>query len=235
METLRILIIAKTDKNEKKGKEGLKMRTRQMFAIVGMFFVLILPALGGDHISITDIAAVSGNKYEDGGVIKTGVEVFFDKKVTLTQIPDEIEDAQFIKGWNEDARWHFNKPNDPLDLINKQHREFLTFTTDRPVQLWVLFDRDNEAGIKAMAGDINNPWLWNDFDRTDVLVPATGGKINFTLYKAKKISPPGKITIGSLSASGKTMYIPLVTNAMQQDVRPNGKLVIVWGELKVLH
>lgn len=212
------------------GNTHLKMITQWMFAIVGLFFALILPAFG-DYINITNIIAVSGNPYEDGGFIDTRAEVFFDEKITLADIPDEIKGAQFIKGWNKDAKWRFNNPQHPVAQILPEHRNFLTFTVDRSIQLWVLHDSSNDEVIKA---DFTfSPWLWNDFDQTSVQVSAKGAKIEFTLYKAKKIFLKGKIILGSLASKGKIMYVPLVAGAVQ-DVQTMGKLATFWGGLKVV-
>jgi hypothetical protein len=208
------------------------MLTRVTFGVFGLFFVLMSPAFG-DNVNIVDIVAKSGNTYKDGGVIAVGSEVFFDKEVTMLEVPDEIKGAQFIKGWNEDAGWHFNNPLDPVDKIFDDQKNFLKIVVDRAVRLWILFDRSNEDAIIANRKSAGDPWLWDGkkFEQTNIIASAKGSSIDFTVYRSKSIYPKGIIVLGALGSQGKIMYVPLVADAPQA-VQPDGKLAAVWGGLK---
>ena len=210
------------------------MLTRVTFGVFGLFFVLMSPAFG-DNVNIVDIVAKSGNTYTDGGVIAVGSEVFFDKEVTMLEVPDEIKGAQFIKGWNEDAGWHFNNPQDPIDKIIDDNENFLKIIVDRAVRLWILFDRSNENAIIENRKSAGDPWLWDEdkFEQTNIVAPAKGSRIDFTVYRAKSIYPEGIIVLGALGPQGKIMYVPLVADTSQA-VPPHGKLATVWGGLKAI-
>jgi len=212
----------------------IRMLIGSIFGVFGLFFVLMSPAFG-DNVNIVDIVAKSGNNYKDGGVIAVGSEIFFDKEVTMLEVPDEIKGAQFIKGWNEDAGWHFNNPLDPIDKIIDDQENFLKITVDRAVRLWILFDRSNEDAIIKSRKEfgVDLLWLWDGkkFERTNIIASAKGSSIDFTVYRSKSIYPKGIIVLGALGSQGKIMYVPLFAETSQA-VQPDGKLAAVWGRLK---
>jgi len=153
----------------------------------------------------------------------------------MLEVPDEIKEAQFIKGWNDDAKWHFNDPQDPIDKVIDDQENFLKITVDRAVRLWILFDRTKEEAIIKTRKEFGiDLWLCDEkkFERTSTIARAKGSNIDFTVYRAKSIYLKGTIILGALGSQGEIMYVPLVADASSQAVQPDGKLTVVWGRLK---
>lgn len=203
----------------------LRWRTFALAAVA----LAVVGAAWGAPIKITDIKAASGKAY-DIGIVDVGVKYYIDRGYSFGSLPDipkeilktqTLKGAQFIMTANDDKQ--------------SQGADFLTFTSDQPVRLWVCRDSRGDS----IKGGTAPKWLTDNFDRTEIQVPSNGdGNMGFfILYKGKEDHRARKVTLGGNAdppAVGQASnYLALVTPGEGLSVQPKAKLATVWASLKL--
>lgn len=187
-----------------------------------VLFMMASPVFA-THIKVTDIKVKSGKAYTLGdGTVAPGKKYFIDRTHAFKTIPKEVEGTLFVMGANDDK--------------NSKGADFLTFTVDQAVQLWICRDSRGDK----IKGGVAPKWLTDGFDRSDLQVEVDGDANMgfFILYKAKKDSPKGVSVIGGNAdepAAGQgTNYVVLIKHAEggAVAVQPKNKLATIWGQIK---
>lgn len=187
---------------------------------VSMFLCLPV-ALAQEEIKIDNIEVGSGRPYQVGeGGLEVGTTYYTDRAYVVNLMPEELEGAAWIMTANDDKQ--------------SQGEDFLKFTVDRPVVVWMA--RDSRGDLDK--GGTPPEWLSEDngWERhADMLVEVTDGNMGHFVLWSKEFDA-GEIVLGGNAdppAAGQdSSYIVLLMPGKPKAIGPLGKLNTTWSGLK---
>ena len=205
------------------------MYTKRFVGLVLACFVSVsfyLPAVLAveiivEDIEVSNLEAASGKPYvvgEEG--LKVGSVYYIDRAYTILSMSEELEGATFIRTALEDG--------------GNRSEEFITFTVEVPVVVWVCTDRRGEEE----KGGTPPGWLSEDEgweERPEITLQASDGDLGFFFVRSKEF-PAGEVVLGGNmappAAGQDPNYIVFLTLGSGAAVEATDKLSTTWAELK---
>ena len=133
------------------------------------------------QLSISDINVASGNTYTLD-TLEQGKLVYIDRTFTYTDIPSNLTGMQYIQTANNDK--------------NSSSNDFLTFTINQPVNVYVAYDKRN-----------NTPPMWlSNWTDTGVEISTS----DTTLHLYEKDFTAGTVTLGGNESGSYSMYSVII-------------------------
>ena len=174
-----------------------------------------------EDIEVIDLEAANGKPYvvgEEG--LEVGSVYHIDRTYTIVSMSEELEGATFIRTALEDG------------LLRDE--EFITFTVEVPIVVWVCTDRRGEEE----KGGTPPGWLSADegwVERPEIVLEASDGDLGLFFVRSKEF-PAGEVVLGASAAppaAGQDPnYIVILTGSSEAPVEATGKLSTTWAELK---
>ncbi|MFQ6041506.1 MAG: hypothetical protein ACE5PV_11670 [Candidatus Poribacteria bacterium] len=190
-----------------------------------IFISVYIPiALAKEEIKVTNIEVGSGKPYKVGeGGLEVGTVYYIDRQYVVTAMPEELEGATWIMTANDDK--------------HSKGEDFLKFTVNRPVAVWMAHDSRGEEE----KGGTPPGWLSKDngWERhPDMTITVTDANMGDFILWSKEFEK-GEIVLGgnedAPAAGHGSNYIVLLTPSKGKAVEPQNKLPTVWGNLKSLY
>ncbi len=189
-----------------------------------LFYVLFCQNSAlAEEIKVTNIKVGSGRQYQVGdGGIKVGTVYYIDRAYVVNTIPKEVDGALWIMTANDDK--------------NSIGEEFLSFTVNVPVIVWLAHDSrgEEEKGGKPPE------WLsekkgWEK--HPDMKIDVTDTNMGFFILWSKSFNK-GEVKLGGNAdppAAGQgSNYIVILTPGKGLSVEPIGKLFKTWSSIKLM-
>lgn len=172
-------------------------------------------------IKIANIKVASGKPYKVGeGGLKVGSKYYIDRDYIVNTIPKDLEGALWIMTANDDK--------------NSVGEEFLRFTVNVPVIVWLAHD---SRGEEEKGG---KPPEWLSADKgwekhPDMKIDVTDTNMGFFILWSKSFNKGDVILGGNADppAAGQgSNYIVLLMPGKNLAIDPISRLYKTWGSLK---
>ena len=184
-------------------------------------FLCIPAALSQDEIKVENIEVGSGKVYEVANdVLEVGVKYYIDRDYIVTAMPEDFAEAMILMTANDDKA--------------SRGENFLRFTVNRPVVVWIAHDSRGEEE----KGGTPPEWLseeqgWEK--HPDMTLEVTDTNMGSFILWSKEFDK-GEVALGGNAdppAAGQdSNYLVLLTPGKELAVRPQGNLSTKWAEVK---
>ena len=172
------------------------------------------------EIEVIDLEVANGKLYEvpEDGLVE-GAFYYIDRTYRILSMSEEIEGATLIKTALDDG-------------LNSSE-EFITFTVEVPVVVWVGTDRRGEEEKNGTPPG----WLSADegwVERPEIVLEVSDGDLGFFFIRSKEF-PAGKVVLGANAAppaAGQDPNYIVFLTVSTAAVESLGKLSTTWAELK---
>ena len=190
-----------------------------IICFVSMIFCL--NAFSAEEIKVENIEATNGRPYMVGpDGIDIGTKYYSDRDYVVNTLPEELIGAMFIMTANDDK--------------NCAGEDFLKFTVDRNVKIWLARDSRGDEGKGGRVPE----WLSEDkgwIRHEDMKIDCTDGNMGFFILYSKDFEK-GEIVLGGNtdppSAGQGSQYLVLLTPGEKLSVESKCKVISTWAELK---
>ncbi|MEK7398348.1 MAG: hypothetical protein AAB116_15560 [Candidatus Poribacteria bacterium] len=191
-----------------------------LICVIFTFFCLNISM--AQDLKVTDIKVANGKAYKLGDKgITVGTVYYIDRTFVVNTLPKDLEDTRFIMTANDDK--------------GSTGANFLTFTVDRDVVVWLAHD---SRGEKEKGG---NPPDWLS-DKTgwvkhpDMKMDVSDTNMGFFVFWSKECKK-GQIVLGGnadpAAAGQGSNYLVLIKPGKSLAVESKGKVITTWAKLRL--
>ncbi len=186
-----------------------------------IFLVFCSVAFCVEEIKVDNIVVTSGRAYVVGPKgIDVGTKYYIDRDYVVNTLPKELIGATFIMTANDDK--------------NSIGEDFLKFSVNRPVKVWLARDSRGDEGKGGKIPD----WLskakgWTRHE--DMKIDVSDANMGFFILNSKEFEKGLIVLCGNAdppSAGHGSQYLVLLTPTEKLSVESKYKIISAWAKLK---